>query len=172
MWTPRTRPHFHSPRQGLTNGLPYQKSNRAAICRTRGAEAVVICPNVAEFLVAFGESRSSWSNTLNASIRSSIRWSFTLESRKIFVSDMSVLNRLGPRNEFMVRGALPYCPSSGNVQTVADVLNHCAIFSSCERSLGSVGSPLRFGRCPEQPLPHPVRARSTPENTVIGVPDR
>src|SRR5687767_1250763 len=85
---------------------------------------------------------------------------------------MSVLKRLGPRSEFMVRGALPYCPSSGNVQTVGDVLNHCAIFSSCERLLGSVGSPFRFGRCPEQPLPQPVRARSTPENTVIGVPDR
>src|SRR5687767_2397045 len=85
---------------------------------------------------------------------------------------MSVLKRLGPRNELMVRGALPYCPSSGNVQVVVDVLNHCAIFSSCERLPGSVGSPFRFGRCPEQPLPQPVSARSTPENTVIGVPDR
>jgi hypothetical protein len=132
----------------------------------------VICPNVASLLVEFGAFRSSWSNTLNASIRSSKRWLLVLDSRKIFVSDMSVLKRLGPRNEFMLRGALPYCPSAGNVQTVADVLKYCAIFSSTERSPGSVGSPFRSGRCPEQPLPQPVSARSIPENTVIGVPDR
>ena len=127
---------------------------------------------MALFLSAFGIPRSSWSNTLNASIRSSKRWLFVLDSRKIFVSDMSVLKRPGPRNEFMVRGALPYCPSAGNVQTVADVSNYCAIFSSVERLSGSVGSPFRSGRCPEQPLPQPVSARSTPETTVIGVPDR
>ena len=127
-------------------------------------------PKFALFMVPFGLFSITLSNTLNASMRNSRRRLFTLDSRRIFASDMSVLKVLGPRSG--LRGALPNCPRSGRVHSdTVLVLNHCAIFSSRERLSGSVGSPFRFGRCAAQP-PQPMSARSTPETTLIGVPDR